>query len=74
MRREGRSAFIRAAVEAYLRQSRSEAIDAAIERGYLGAADELLDEVRGLIEDGYAATTTIEVAISSPARVNSLSP
>jgi metal-responsive CopG/Arc/MetJ family transcriptional regulator len=49
-REKGRSAFIRSAVTSYLRARRRANADAAIAAAYGGAADAMLDEIKGLIE------------------------
>lgn len=46
----GRSAFIRSAVEIYLKAKERRDIDRAIRRAYAGQSDEMLAEVEGLIE------------------------
>jgi metal-responsive CopG/Arc/MetJ family transcriptional regulator len=46
----GRSAFIRSAVELYLRAKERRGIDDAIRRAYSGKQDELLAEIDDLIE------------------------
>jgi metal-responsive CopG/Arc/MetJ family transcriptional regulator len=50
VRRRGRSAFIRSAVELYLKAKRRRAVDHQIERAYRGRADEMLDEIADLID------------------------
>jgi metal-responsive CopG/Arc/MetJ family transcriptional regulator len=50
VRERGRSAFIRSAVELYLRAKRRRATDRQIERAYGGRADEMLDEIVELID------------------------
>ena len=45
----GRSAFIRSAIDLYLRAKERREIDAAIRRAYDGMADELLEEVEELL-------------------------
>lgn len=45
----GRSAFIRSAVQLYLKAKRRHEIDDEIRRAYEGCADEMLDEVAGLV-------------------------
>lgn len=49
-REKGRSAFIRSAVELYLRAKRKREIDRQIVEGYAGKADEVLAEVEELME------------------------
>lgn len=49
-RRKGRSAFVRSALETYLKVKERRRVDAAIERAYGGKADELLADVEELIE------------------------
>lgn len=49
VRKQGRSAFIRSAVELYLKAKRRREIDTEIERAYDGCADEMLDEIAGLV-------------------------
>lgn len=46
----GRSAFIRSAVEIYLRAKERREVDLAIHRAYSGKGDELLSEIEDLIE------------------------
>jgi metal-responsive CopG/Arc/MetJ family transcriptional regulator len=46
----GRSAFIRSAVELYLRAKERRAVDESIRRAYSGKRDELLTEIEDLIE------------------------
>lgn len=48
-RERGRSAFIRSAVEMYLRARRRREIDAQIADAYAESAEELLDEVTDLL-------------------------
>ena len=48
-KRDGRSAFIRRALRAYLAQREKEAIDAAYERAYAGRADEVFAEFAWLM-------------------------
>jgi metal-responsive CopG/Arc/MetJ family transcriptional regulator len=48
-RERGRSAFIRSAVEMYLRARRRREIDAQIADAYAESADELLNEVTDLL-------------------------
>lgn len=50
VKERGRSAFIRSAVELYLRAKERREIDAAIERAYEGCADGMLDEATELVE------------------------
>ena len=45
----GRSAFIRSAIQVYLKAKRRHAIDDEIRRAYEGRADEMLDEVADLV-------------------------
>ena len=49
VRERGRSAFIRAAVETYLRARRRREIDAQIATAYDGRADDLLEDVTDLL-------------------------
>ena len=49
-KKRGRSAFIRSAVELYLRAKERRGIDDAIRRAYSGKQDELLAEIDDLIE------------------------
>ena len=49
VRERGRSAFIRAAVETYLRARRRREIDARIAAVYDGCADEMLEDVSDLL-------------------------
>lgn len=49
-KKRGRSAFIRSAVELYLKAKERHAIDHAIRRAYAGNADELVAEIEDLIE------------------------
>jgi metal-responsive CopG/Arc/MetJ family transcriptional regulator len=49
-KKQGRSAFVRSAVELYLRAKERREIDHAIRRAYLGKRDELLAEIEDLIE------------------------
>ena len=49
VRERGRSAFVRAAVEAYLRARRRREMDAQIAAAYDGRADEVLEDVSDLI-------------------------
>jgi metal-responsive CopG/Arc/MetJ family transcriptional regulator len=51
VRRRGRSAFIRSAVELYLKAKRRRATDREIERAYRGHANEMLDEIAERIVD-----------------------
>ena len=46
----GRSAFIRSAIRLYLKAKRRREIDEEIRRAYEGRADEMLDEVSGLVD------------------------
>lgn len=48
--RKGRSAFIRSAVELYLRVRERQGIDAELRRAYGAEADSMLEEVDRLIE------------------------
>jgi metal-responsive CopG/Arc/MetJ family transcriptional regulator len=48
-RQRGRSAFIRSAVELYLKARERREVDAAIAKGYAGHADEMLAEVESLL-------------------------
>jgi metal-responsive CopG/Arc/MetJ family transcriptional regulator len=48
-KKRGRSAFIRSAVELYLRAKERHDIDDAIRRAYAGKGDELLAEIEDLI-------------------------
>ena len=48
-RERGRSAFIRSAVEMYLRARRQREIDAQIANAYADSADDLLEEVADLL-------------------------
>jgi metal-responsive CopG/Arc/MetJ family transcriptional regulator len=50
VRRRGRSAFIRSAVELYLGAKRRRATDRQIEQAYRGRAGEMLDEIADLID------------------------
>ncbi len=49
-KKRGRSAFIRSAVELYLRAKERREVDRAIRRAYSGKGDELLAEIEDLIE------------------------
>lgn len=49
-KQRGRSAFIRSAVELYLRAKERREVDHAIRRAYSGKGDELLAEIEDLIE------------------------
>ena len=49
VRQRGRSVFVRSAIEMYLRARQRREIDEQIENAYAGHADELLDEVRDLV-------------------------
>lgn len=51
VRKRGRSAFVRSAVELYLKAKRRRSIDREITQAYGGQADEMLDEIAGLIGD-----------------------
>lgn len=48
-RERGRSAFIRSAVEMYLRARHRRRIDAQITDAYAGSADDLLEEVADML-------------------------
>ena len=50
VRRRGRSVFIRSAIEMYLRARQRREIDEQIKNSYAGQADELLAEVRDLMD------------------------
>lgn len=50
VKKTGRSAFIRSAVELYLKAKQRRRIDAEIGRAYEGCADRMLDEVAELVE------------------------
>jgi metal-responsive CopG/Arc/MetJ family transcriptional regulator len=50
VRKKGRSAFIRKALELLLDLDRRRKVDGAYARGYSGKADELADELAGLGE------------------------
>lgn len=50
VREKGRSAFIRSAVELYLRAKQRRAIDAQLANAYAGEADALLEEIEGLMD------------------------
>ena len=47
----GRSAFIRSAIQLYLKAKRRREVDDEISRVYEGCADEMLDEVSDLVAD-----------------------
>jgi len=49
-KKRGRSAFIRSAVELYLRAKERREVDQAIRRAYSGKGHELLAEIEDLIE------------------------
>jgi metal-responsive CopG/Arc/MetJ family transcriptional regulator len=49
-RKRGRSAFIRSAIESYLRAKKRREIDQAIATAFGQHADEMLDEVDGLLD------------------------
>lgn len=49
VRKRGRSAFVRSAIEMYLAVKRKRAVDRAITRAYEGQADAMLDEIADLI-------------------------
>ncbi len=51
VRERGRSAFVRSAVELYLRTKRRRATDRQIVKAYGGRADEMLSEIADLIDD-----------------------
>ena len=48
-RQHGRSAFVRSAIESYLRANERREVDEAIARAYGGRADAMLAEVEGLL-------------------------
>ncbi len=48
-KREGRSAFIRDAIQLYLSLKQRRAVDAQIVRAFKGQADELLDDATGMM-------------------------
>lgn len=50
VRERGRSAFVRSAVELYLKAKERREIDEQIERGYRGQADALFAEVEDLLD------------------------
>jgi metal-responsive CopG/Arc/MetJ family transcriptional regulator len=50
VRERGRSAFIRSAVDLYLRTKRRRATDRQIVQAYGSRADEMLDEIANLID------------------------
>ena len=50
VRRRGRSAFIRSAIEMYLRARQRREIDEQLRNAYGGHADELLEEVSDLMD------------------------
>lgn len=49
-RERGRSAFVRSAIESYLRARQRRDVDEAISKAYGGQADAMLDEVKGLLD------------------------
>jgi metal-responsive CopG/Arc/MetJ family transcriptional regulator len=49
VKKRGRSAFIRSAVELYLKAKRRREVDAEIARAYEGSADDMLDEISELV-------------------------
>jgi metal-responsive CopG/Arc/MetJ family transcriptional regulator len=49
VKERGRSAFIRSAIRLYLKAKERRAIDDQIRRAYEGCADEMLEEVAGLV-------------------------
>ena len=49
VKERGRSAFIRSAIRLYLKAKKRREIDDEILRAYEGCADEMLDEVAGLV-------------------------
>ena len=49
-KRVGRSAFVRAAVRAFLKAKRRREIDDEIRRAYRGKGEEMLEEIADLIE------------------------
>jgi metal-responsive CopG/Arc/MetJ family transcriptional regulator len=51
VRERGRSAFVRSAVELYLRTKGRRATDQRIVKAYGGRADEMLSEIADLIDD-----------------------
>ena len=51
VRKRGRSAFIRSAVEVYLAAKRKRAVDTEIARAYEGRADAMLEEIVDLMRD-----------------------
>ena len=51
VRERGRSAFVRSAVELYLKAKRRRATDQEIVQAYGGRVDEMLDEIVDLIGD-----------------------
>jgi len=48
-RRHGRSAFLRAAATLYLESKRRRATDAALQRAFPGAEDDMLSEIENLL-------------------------
>jgi len=49
-RERGRSAFVRSAIESYLRARQRRDVDEAISTAYGQQADTMLDEVKGLLD------------------------
>jgi metal-responsive CopG/Arc/MetJ family transcriptional regulator len=49
-KKDGRSAFIRSAVELYLQAKRRREIDVQIRRAYQGKGHELLEEIQDMLE------------------------
>lgn len=49
-RARGRSAFVRSAIESYLRARQRRDVDEAISTAYGRQADAMLDEVKGLLD------------------------
>lgn len=49
VKERGRSAFIRSAIQIYLKAKRRREIDDEISRAYEGCADDMLDEVADLV-------------------------
>jgi metal-responsive CopG/Arc/MetJ family transcriptional regulator len=49
-KKQGRSAFIRSAVELYLQAKRRREIDVQIRRAYQGTGHELLEEIQDMLE------------------------
>lgn len=50
-RREGRSAFVRTAIELYLTAKERREIEVGLRRAYAGQADALLEEIEDLVGD-----------------------